>query len=308
MDISSLGKYTQVADCVKTMILARPDYRQAVKKTQDYCLDLALGALPDSVRKRLFSSHSIKYNDYGFIQNMTDVGGSGYDNHGPYLLPGALSGSDKNWWREYAIGLVAQAILSGTKSTAKRLSREKVEGFLKKREHQMDQFMYLVYADFYVHDIDSGLHYAWVRSQIMNTWEASRQYCAVLKSSAAMHEVWAASGMWSDIEQELYHHYIKLTSLYLYPSKIDELIQDLKAVGLPVPASLDVGVWHRYTGMRGDRPWLSADELLPICRSALNEQKILPKQGWWDIRLDPIWISEYEALDFIEHYCKDFRS
>lgn len=307
MDISSLSEYTQVADCVKTMILARPDYRQAVKQTQDYCLDLALGALPDSVRKRLFSSHSIKYNDYGFIQSLADID-AGENSQGPHLLPNALSGSDKNWWREYAIGLVAQAILSGTKSTAKRLSREKVEGFLKKREQQMDQFMYLVYADCYVHSIDFELKHAWQCAQFMDAQEAARQYCAVLKSSIVMHAVWAASGMWSDIQQELYHHYIKLTTLCLSPSKVDALIQDLKAVDLPIPADLDAGVWHRYAGMRGGRPWLTADELLPICRSALNEQKILPIQGWWDIRLDPIWISEYEALDFFEHYCKDFRS
>lgn len=308
MDISSLNGYTQVADCVKTMILARPDYRQAVKQAQDFCLDLALGALPDSVRERLFSSHSIRCRNYDFVQFLTGVGGSGDANHGPYVLPGGLVGSDKDWWREYGIGLVAQAILSGTKKTAKLLSREKVNEFLKKREQDMAEFMYLVYADCYVHRIDSDLHDAWFWSQVMNTWEASRQYCAVLKSSAAMHEIWAASGMWPDFEQELYHHYIKLTALYLYPSRIDDLIRELKAAGLPIPASLDAGVWHRYAGMRGGRPWLTADELLPICRSALNEQKILPKQGWWDIRLAPIWISEYEARDFFEHYCMDFRS
>lgn len=82
-------------------------------------------------------------------------------------------------------------------------------------------------------------------AQIMNTWEAGRQYCSVLRSSVVIHEIWAASGMWPDIRQELYHHCIKLTSLYVPPAQIDELIRDLKAAGLPVPAELDAVVWHR---------------------------------------------------------------
>lgn len=303
MDINIFSSIAEkdLAYCVKTIMLARPDYQLAVKRTQDYCLNLAIGALPDSVQNNLFSSHSNKGNYYDYIQSHKDV----RTDSGPYLLSGALYGSDKNWWREYGIGLVAQAILSGTKTTATRLSREKVEGFLKKCEQQMDQFMYLFYAYYYVQDIDSTLKNAWRIAQRM-VREVAQQYCATLKSSVVMHEVWAATGMWSDIYQELYHHCIKLTSLYLSPAQIDELIQDLKASGLPVPSELDAGVWYRYAGIRNNRSWLTADELLPLCRDKLNTKKILPKQGWWDVRLDPIWIDEYWALDFYEHYCKDF--
>lgn len=301
MDIFS--NFPQVPDCVKTIILARPDYRMAVEKARDYCLDLAIRALPGAVRDSLFASYQPKGYVYDFIQSRADVPDYGGM---PYLLPGALRGSDESWWREYCIGLVAHAILSGTKETAKRLSREKVEKFLKEREQQMDQFMYLVYAESYVNNIDNTLKYAWRDAQRM-VREAAQQYCEILKSSATMHEVWAASGMWADIPQELYHHYIKLTSLYLPPAQIDALIRDLKAKGLPVPAALDAGIWYQYAGMRDNRPWLAADELLPLCRNALNDSRILPKQGWWDVRLDPIWDNEYKAEDFFEHYCKDFR-
>lgn len=306
MDLSLLCAYTQVADCVKTMILARPDYREAVRLTREACLDLAIGALPDDVRNCLFRSHTIRNGNYSFITSLKDVGVNAADYPGPYLLPGALSGGSKDWWREYAVGLVAQAILSGTKETAKRLSREKVEGFLAEREQQLNQFAYLMYADLYTHNIDSELKWAWHDAQVMNTWKAASQYCSVLKSSVVIHEIWAASGAWPDIRQELYHHYIKLTSLYVPPAQIDELIGELKAAGLPVAAELDAKVWHQYTGAHDSRPWLTADELLPLCRDAMNESRILPRQGWWDVRMDPIWVSEYAAMDFLERYGSDF--
>lgn len=302
MDLSVLSAFPNVADCIKTMILARPDYREAARQTREWCINLALNALPTKVKGRLFSSYATRCPFYEYIAGLKDAGSSE-----PYLRPGALLGSDQKWWQEFAIGLVAQAILDGTKLTAKRLSQEKVKKYLEERETQLDQFAYLVYTEVYIRDIDWRLKRAWHEAQFLGVEEAARQYSSVLKSSITMHNIWAASGMWPDSRQEIYHHYIKLTSLYIAPTRIDTMIQELKTAGMDIPSELDAGVWHQYNGFHDFRAWLTAADILPFCKEALNETRLLPRQGWWDVRLDPIWIQEYYAVDFFEQYCADFR-
>ena len=301
MELTDLSAWNSADDCVKRLFLDQANFPAVTKQVREHCLEMMIGALPDDLKGLFFPGRGANQHSYTYISFLKDAG------NGNYLLPGALSGSDLSWWRSYGIGLLAQTALSCTSSAKGRLDPVKVKNFIAGRETELDAFMYLYYCYFYIRMMDNDTHYAWLEAQVLGINRAIAQYRDILVAVAPIRAIWASSGMWPNMRQELYHHWLKLTAIYASPSQIDGIIDTVKQAGMPVPSDLDKGNWHKFVDIRDARSWISAEDLVPLCKKTMTESRILPKQGWWDVRLDPIWIDEYYTEDFIEKHCGSFR-
>lgn len=84
--------------------------------------------------------------------------------------------------------------------------------------------------------------------------EAKRHYLAGLSSQSWVNakKVQDASHQWFDRDWELFHHWIKLTALGATPAEIDQTIETIVRMGLPIPTAYGAGRWREQS------PWFGA--------------------------------------------------
>ena len=297
-ELEQTAAWKGAGKAMQELFVADPDYRQSAAAVRTCCKDTVISCLPDDLRAMLFRNYRPGYLFYQYMREQ--------ENNGMHPLPGGEVGGKTEWWQEFGKGLVAGAVLDCAPGSAWRLDAEKVHTCIDRYEDELERFAYLMYASDYMSRTVT-MRDIYARTQFLSRDAAAAQYGALMEAIAPIRAMWAASGMWQNMRYELYHHYIKMAALTLTPQQIDGIIVRAKAAGMPIPADLDAGVWHKCRDFRGADQWVSEADILPECREPLTESRVRPLQGFWDVRMDPIGMPEYGAEYFVNQYGEAFR-
>lgn len=284
---------------LQEVFAANLNYEDALSIVHACGRDTVVQELPDELRNLLFSSYQPKYSYLRVLKSSNSVDVS------QCLPAGAMKGAGADWWREYGIGLIAEAILACAPITARKLNADKVKNYVAQYESVLDLFAYYAYATSFLGD--TSFRSSCSRCNFITHEMMVERYAELMEGIAPIRAIWAASGMWPNMRQEIYHHGIKMTALRFTPAETDGVLARAKQAGMPIPDDLGPGVWYKCKEFCGKGRWLSAEDLLPYCRQALTECRPLPPQGWWDVRLYPIDVQEYGADVFFGKYAGQFR-
>lgn len=282
---------------VQNVFSADLNYQEALSITHECGTDTVIQALPNDLKSLLFFSRQPKYSYLSILKGSS------------YLIRESLpvetmKGTEEAWWREYGIGLIAEAILVCAPRTAQRFNAEKVKKYVAQYESVLDGFACYAYANSFFQN--NAFYRRRYRCHFIPHEIVVEIYAKLMEGIAPIRAIWAATGMWPNMRQEIYHHSIKMITLYFTPSEIDAVLTRAKQAGMPIPDDLGPGMWYKCKEFCGNGRWLSAEDLLTYCRAPLTECRDLPLQGWWDVRMSPFEIREYGADVFFGKYGKRF--
>lgn len=283
---------------LQEVFAANLNYEEALSIARACGRDTIVQELPDELKTLLFPGYQPKYSYLRVLKSSNNLDVS------KCLPEGAMKGAKADWWREYGIGLIAEAILACAPITAQKLNAEKVKNYVAQYEAVLDLFAYYAYATSFL--VDASFRSSCSRCNFITHEMMVEHYAELMEGIAPIRAIWAASGMWPNMRQEIYHHSIKMTALYFTPAEVDGVLTRAKQAGMPIPDDLGPGKWYKCKEFCGAERWLSADDLLPYCRQTLTERRLLPPQGWWDIGLYPVHIQEYAADVFFRKYKNQF--
>ncbi|OED46940.1 hypothetical protein ACH42_03365 [Endozoicomonas sp. (ex Bugula neritina AB1)] len=159
-------------------------------------------------------------------------------------------GFDNNWWSDFAVVLLCQAMDNVTSSLTKQMKTDDINRQMNSNNQSMAPKMNGYYQQMLVNVADSPAKqpYTGIGSQKI---QAATLYEGFLTSPA-----WISAKVsqydrqqWPNQVWELFHHWNKLALLGKSNDQINSLINMLKSKGLPVPDLVSAGKWVNYT------PW-----------------------------------------------------
>ncbi|KAI8502733.1 hypothetical protein Bbelb_194350 [Branchiostoma belcheri] len=183
----------------------------------------------------------------------TEMFGSGdrfvdifFPNHqsAPYEGDVSLNGLDNNWWSDFSVASLCQAMYNLTTDLRKQLKRDDINNAVNSKNADLKarsmEFYAKVFSETYVKT---------TYSTITDKASARQHYESALTSDAwiTAKRAIAAEGMWTDAAWELYHHWVKLHLLGASNAEIDNIIQQLSSKELLIPPEVGVGNWTSYT-------------------------------------------------------------
>lgn len=216
------------------------------KKT---CLDMAIAHIPNIYSG--FSYQDTYFYDIERTSNLDE-------------LQKALSDSfDTSWWEHYATYLFAQAICSLPDMHPRFIDVNALKTLVNSYITALCNVFYRYVQIFYVQNYFRNEY----QSLLVDTKSYREQYCSILKSHIAIHELWYTYGEWEHPELEIYFHIIKLLALGMNQNEINALLQELKSMGLVIPDTLMSDRWKTNMRYMFGKELITYDDLLK-CFSA----------------------------------------
>ncbi|XP_035690956.1 uncharacterized protein LOC118425909 [Branchiostoma floridae] len=182
----------------------------------------------------------------------TEMFGSGdrfvdifFPNHSsaPYEGDTSLTGLDNNWWSDFSVAALCQAMYNLTKDLRKQLKSDDINNAVNNKNTELKTHSMLFYAKVFSDTFIKTTYH-----MITDKASAKQHYVSALTSDAwiTAKRAIAAEGMWTDAAWELYHHWVKLHLLGASNDEIDGIIKQLSSKELPIPPEVGVGSWTSY--------------------------------------------------------------
>jgi hypothetical protein len=230
VDISPLSSMTTIDDRVKQMVLAMPDF--------------SVGDQVHAIYVNRMSGATPGQSSAPFGQTFLNIFFPGWQ---PAAYEGAVNqytGTDDKWWADLATATLCQTMLVITHDLQPQLLPVPINAIVSTYNANLNNQT----TPFYSYVFSQSFSDFSIPFAAMDHPTALAQYKQVLLGSINIHAIWYADGLWKNPEWEMYHHYIKLMALGMAESDIDQLIGQLQAAGLPIPANMVPGVWQKFSG------------------------------------------------------------
>lgn len=164
---------------------------------------------------------------------------------GPFIA--IFTGLDDAFFTDLVVAMLCQQMANVTTKLKPDLLTDKIANALATFNDRIHQNSYRFYG-YMAATADSPIRPALAAfPDEPSKKRAKEHYLEGLTSPTWVNEKllqWG-QGNWSNRDWELFHHFIKLSVLGASVAEIDQAIAKLKGMGLPVPPTLDPGVWHK---------------------------------------------------------------
>ena len=182
-----------------------------------------------------------------------------------------ITGLDNNWWSDFSVATLCQIMYYVTSNLRSQLVISKINGVVDDKNNSLWAIAYKWYG--YILS-QVHLHYQEAIQQAPDLNQLATTYANHLDSDAWVlaKTTQYEQGNWQNQEWELVNHCIILVELGQTIESINELINNLKGRGLPIPPSVDAGQWMNYAGWPGWRGWINCETMRADATNGILEK------------------------------------
>lgn len=159
----------------------------------------------------------------------------------------SILGFDNNWWSSFSVAALCQTMYQITSSLRPQLLIDNINATVNDKNNNLHTVAYKWYGFVLTQEFTpykNALVAASDKNQLAQTYSDYLNTDAWVLAKKTQH----VEGHWTNQDWELFNHWIKLMELGQTIDTINNLINNLKAKGLPVPQIVDAGQWVNYLG------------------------------------------------------------
>lgn len=213
------------------------------------CLDMAIAGIPN-----IFEGFSFQKTYFYDIPCETDLKEMAF-NMGIILT--------EDFWKEFSAFLFCKAMCCHKDTRTDWINMEFLDSHVKAKLDVLNQYFYLHVGKYYVKH-----YFRWEWEELIwDTKQARERYISILKTHAAIHDLWYAGGYLKNADLEIYFHIMKLMQLGMKDIEVSAFLEDLKINGWIIPENVSGNNWINFKGYMFGKELITPEDLLK-CFSA----------------------------------------
>lgn len=191
------------------------------------------------------------------------------------------TGLKQDWWVELSVALLCQSIAYLNKTVRKHLNEDRINRFVDDARTTLHRSLYLFYARLLAEFPPFKVLLNDLQRQGLGA-DGKHMFREAMLQNGVVWTLWYKEGWWTNRDWDLFNNYAKYIALGADAAEVDEVIEELRGHGVPIPDTVDKNHWRSYTQYLYGQPSFDHTSIDDVVRDPVTA-----KYTYWSAAHDP---------------------